>query len=385
MASRELGLQDLFRANVGPYTHYRIPGLVVTPGGRALAYCEARTEVGDWAPSDILLRASDDGGQTWDAPAVLARYSDYGPSCMNNPVAIPDRVTGAVHFLFCHDYGRAYYRRSDDDARTWSAPVEITAAFEAFRPSYDWTVLAIGPGHGIQLDSGRLLAPVWLSNSPARAHDPSRVAVIYSDDHGASWQAGELVADDISSGSETVALQRQDGAVLLNYRNAGEGLRRALTVSEAGIGPWSPPRYDSALWEPRCFASLCRYDAGRILFINPATLPPKGGRGGERRNLTLRVSYDEGETWPVARVLDAGPAGYADLAVLPDGGILCLYERGRRAGPGGGVAALTLARLGMDWVEGGGSSYRTVSRAVRIAESRGLLDMPEQCNGEHCF
>jgi sialidase-1 len=347
-------LQDLFAAGDGPYYHYRIPGLVITPGGRALAYCEARTQPGDWAPSDILLRASDDGGQTWGPPMVLARYLDYGPSCMNNPVAIPDRVTGAVHFLYCHDYGRAYYRRSDDDGRTWSDPVEITAAFQAFRPAYAWTVLAIGPGHGIQLASGRLLAPVWLSNSPRRAHDPSRVAVIYSDDHSATWQAGDLVPDDIPSGSETAAIQRTDGSVLLNYRNVGDGLRRAVTTSPSGIGPWNPPRYDPVLWEPRCFAGLARAGAGRILFVNPATLPHDGHpeRDGERRNLTVRVSYDEGESWPVARILDSGPSGYADLAALPDGGILCLYERGRRAGSRGGVTALTLARFEMAWVEG---------------------------------
>ena len=43
----------------------------------------------------------------------------------------------------------------------------------------------------------------------------------------------------------------------------------------------------------------------------------------------MRVSYDEGATWSVKRVLEAGPSAYADLAVLPDGGILCFYEAGR--------------------------------------------------------
>jgi sialidase-1 len=347
-------LQDLFVAGQGPYYHYRIPGLCVTPGGRVLAYCEARTAPGDWAPSDILLRASDDGGEAWGAPQTLARHADYGPSCMNNPVAIADRVAGGVHLLCCHDYGRAYHRRSDNDGRTWGAPVEITATFEAFRSAYAWTVLAIGPGHGIQRASGCLLAPVWLSNSPQRAHHPSRVGVIYSDDHGATWLAGELVPDDIPSSNETAALERADGSVLLNMRNRGAGLRRAITASPTGIGPWNPPRYDPVLWEPRCFAGLCRADARRILFVNPATLPPEGRpeRDGERRNLTVRLSYDEGETWPVARCLDPGPAGYADVAALPDGSLLCLYERGRYPGPQGGVAALTLARFDIAWVEG---------------------------------
>ncbi len=51
-----------------------------------------------------------------------------------------------------------------------------------------------------------------------------------------------------------------------------------------------------------------------------------------RRNLTIRLSYDEGKTWPVKKVLEPGPAGYSDLAVGPDGSIFCFFERGGFSG-----------------------------------------------------
>ena len=91
----------------------------------------------------------------------------------NNPIAIADR-DGAVHLPFCLEYMRCFYRRSDDDGVTWSKPVEITDVFEAFRPTFDWRTLATGPGRGIQLRNGRLLAPVWISlGQGGNNHSPS--------------------------------------------------------------------------------------------------------------------------------------------------------------------------------------------------------------------
>ena len=97
---------------------------------------------------------------------------------------------GVVHLLTCVEYCRCFYQRSDDDGATFSKPVEITKAFEGFRPSYSWQVLATGPGHGVQLKSGRLVVPVWLSTGTiGNGHRPSVCATIYSDDDGATWKA----------------------------------------------------------------------------------------------------------------------------------------------------------------------------------------------------
>ena len=103
-----------------------------------------------------------------------------------------------------------------------------------------------------------------------------------------------------------------------------------MCFSPDGGETWTGQYADKTLVEPPCQASLVRYgslDAGgpsRLLFSNPAN-----GQRDQRNRLTVRVSEDEGRTWPVAKLLYEGPAAYSSLAVLPDGSIGCLYEAGQ--------------------------------------------------------
>src|SRR5204863_8538682 len=98
--------------------------------------------------------------------------------------------------------------RSTDAGETFADPVEITPTLEQFRPEYDWKVFATGPGHGVQLESGRLLVTLWLSTSTKDPHRPSRVATIYSDDGGTTWRPGGLVpTPGLVNPSETAVAQ----------------------------------------------------------------------------------------------------------------------------------------------------------------------------------
>src|SRR5688500_7842933 len=106
------------------------------------------------------------------------------------------------------------------------------------------------------------------------------------------------------------------------------GNNRKVARSRDGGVTWSKPVEDAALIEPRCQGSLQAYtstlthDRDRLMFANPASL--------ERRNMTVRISYDNGQTWPVAKVLHGGPAAYSCLTVLSDSTAACLYERGEQ-------------------------------------------------------
>jgi len=225
-AERLMEKTDLFTAGTAGYATYRIPGMIVTSRGTLLAYCEARKSLqGDWGTIDIMMRRSTDAGATWDKQrkivnitgkvvqnvvALKQNLAKEGEITVNNPVAIADRRTGAVHFLYCVEYGRCYYMRSDDDGQTFYEPVDITGTFDNFRDEYDWKVLATGPGHGIQLKNGRLLVPVWLSTGTGgHAHRPSCVSVVYSDDYGKTWRRGEIVVANPNpvNPSETVPVQ----------------------------------------------------------------------------------------------------------------------------------------------------------------------------------
>lgn len=359
-AAPMLETQDLFTAGEEGYAAYRIPGIVVTTRGVVLAYAEARRDsASDWADIDLLLRRSTDGGATWEPRQLLAAE---GAHTVNNPVAIPDR-DGSVHFLYCVDYARCFYRRSDDDGQSFSPPVEITPTLELFRPEYEWDVSATGPGHGIQLGSGRLLVPVWLSTG-GKAHRPSVVSVIYSDDHGATWQRGEMVAwnnPETPNPSETVAVQLADGRVLLNIRNESPRRRRLVSLSADGATGWSPLTFHEQLFEPVCMAGLIRLapqpgaPPDVLLYSHPDSedRPSPTEWSGARENLTLRLSTDGGATWPTARVLDPGRAGYSDLAEGPNGTIYCFYERGGVGESAFHPQHLTVARLNREWVTGG--------------------------------
>jgi Neuraminidase (sialidase) len=244
-------------------------------------------------------------------------------------------------------YAKCYYVRSDDDGRTFSRPVDVTAAFEELRPKFDWKVIATGPGHGIRRKGGRLLVPVWLALR--HEHRPSCVSTIYSDDDGRTWHAGEIVlthTPDTPNPSETAAVELADGRVMLNVRNESPRHRRLISISKDGATGWSKPTFDEALFEPICMGSLVR--AGdALVFSNPAG----DGKSKSRTNLTLRLSMDEGKTWPHARLLEPGIGAYSDLAVTPAGDVLCFYECGGVNGQAFHTRSLRLATVSPGWIK----------------------------------
>ena len=366
-SQQEVTKQDVFVAGEDGVSLYRIPGVVVTAKGTVLAYCEARRKSSsDWGEIEIHLRRSTDGGRTWSAAQQIAhrgeriRGTSGNPEfdreqTVNNPVAIVDHQTGAVEFLYCVNYARCFSMRSVDDGQTWSSPQEITPIFEGFRKSCDWKVLATGPGHGIQLQSGRLVVAVWLAYGGVRDHHPSVAATIFSDDHGTTWQAGDIAVPNdglFRDPNETMLAECSDGRVLLVSRSESKSSRKILTWGPNGATGWSIPEFHDSLPEPICMASVLSFRdrPGVLVFSNPHSLARDkagieipGGRG-KRENLSLKLSRDNGRTWSVNRTLEPGKSAYSDLASLPDGTLLCFYEADNR---------LRLARCSLEWLEEG--------------------------------
>ena len=375
--------QDLFVVGEDPaYQLYHIPGIVVTAKGTVLTWCEARKRsagVSDWDDIRILLRRSTDDGKTWstaksiaDVPgpkaknpfALKMKNVDPNDVTYNNPVLIADK-DGTVHMLFCLEYERVFYQRSEDDGMSWSQPSEITSTFDAFKKGYAWKVLATGPNHSIQLKTGRLIVPVWLSTGEGgNAHRPSVTATIYSDDQGKTWKAGDIAVpctEEWINPNETVAIELDNGSVMLNVRSESKAHRRLVTVSKDGATGWSTPKFDDALLEPICMGGIVRYDhdgKNLILFSNPHNLDKANGKAEpgknrDRKNVSVKISSDEGVSWPVNNLLEDGPSMYSDIAVTPKGTILCFYGR---SGDSKGVAAfaggrLTLARFNLEWLQ----------------------------------
>jgi sialidase-1 len=373
--------QDLFVVGDDPaYDLYHIPGLVVTDQGTVIAWCEARKGKGDWSDIKILMRRSEDQGKTWSPPVSIAQVPDgvtknaaalalpgVKPTdiTINNPVMIDGR-DGVVHLLYCVEYARCFYQRSDDDGVTWSKATEITQTFESFRDQYDWKVIATGPNHGLNWGN-RLIVPVWLSLGTGEgAHRPSVVATIYSEDEGKSWKAGEIAihSDETfinPSESLLVPLDFGDG-LLLNARNESDAHRRINVISENGISGWSKPQFDKDLVEPICNASLIGIneyiDSYSLYFCNPNNLDVSrgqaiAGRPRARKNLTMMHasgyarSIDELK-WTKCRTIEESWSAYSDLAYTSDGTFLCFYGRSGEEHFAGD--RLTLARFNHAWL-----------------------------------
>jgi sialidase-1 len=358
---------ELFPSGMNGVHLYRIPGVVITAKGTLIAYCEARrNSKADWGEIEVHLRRSLDGGRTWSPATQIAHKGNRiegnprkgsdgsAEQTVNNPVAIVDRQTGSIEFLYCINYARCFSMRSLDDGLSWSEPVEITEAFKPFRKHYDWKVIATGPGHGIQLKSGRLVVPIWMAYGNTGDHAPSAAATIYSDDHGKTWLAGDLAVPNegaFGNPNETIAAELSDGRVMLVTRNVSKPNRKLVTIGPDGASGWSKPEFHTDLYDPICMSSVLalREPSGSLIFTHPyrVELDSNGkeveGKRGKRENLTIRLSHDNGKTWSVDRVLDPGKAAYSDLVELSDGRIGCLYE---------GDRTIWFTSFSKDWITG---------------------------------
>lgn len=349
--------KDVFVSGREGYHTYRIPAMVVTPNGAVLAFCEGRKyETSDAGKIDLLLKRSLDGGETWEAMQVLVEDGDM--TC-GNPCPVVDRDTGIVWLPFQKNpYHQSTPRtvwltHSKDDGASWAETQEIT--HEVKLPGWEW--YAGGPGHGIQLKSGRLIVPC--NHSCPEIRTPH---ILYSDDHGKTWcPGGNLrLPTGESVGSESVALETEDGALYLNARNRFPGTpidmfgigraRRVFAWSHDGGKTFSDADWDDLLIESVCQAGLARFTSAalhgrnRVLFSNPAAC--------DRRRLSVKLSYDECRTWALSKVIDEGRVAYSDLAVTGDMTIHCLYERGENSPH----ERLTLARFNLEWLTDGKDS-----------------------------
>jgi len=336
---------DVFRGGEDGYHTYRIPSVIATRKGTLLAFCEGRKHSArDQSPTDMVLKRSLDGGTTWSPMQIVVRAV---PDAAMDPCPIVDRTTGTIWLVYDRwpegykgaeikgigtDAVTVWETHSADDGATWSEPRDLTATTK--KP--EWTGIAHGPGVGIQTRSGRLVVP-------CNHYSNGRWCVlITSDDHGATWRLGGEVGPKMS---ESQVVELADGALMLNMRSYRGKRRRAIATSADGGTTWSEIADDPTLIEPVCQASFLRYTLAsehgrnRLLFSNPA-------HEKSRINGTIRLSYDEGKTWPVAKTLVPGDFAYSCLAVLPDLSMGCLYETE-------GYRRIRFARFTLEWLTDG--------------------------------
>ena len=333
---------EVFTSRSEGYHTYRIPAVVVTKEGTLLAFCEGRkTGRSDHGDLDLVLRRSTDQGRTWEKMQIVYEEGGDKKITIGNPCPVVDQSTGVIWLPFCRDNNDVLITHSKDEGRTWAKPTVITSAVK----EKDWGWYATGPGNAIQLTrgkhKGRLVIPCdhRVKGRSKKWGRAGRSHTFYSDDHGKTWKLGK--ASDWGM-NECAVVELADGSLMLNMRSYRGRGRRGVAISRDGGHSWSASADDPTLIEPVCQASLIRHTwpegerPGRLIFSNPAS-------GKSRHRLTVRVSNDEGKSWPVGRMLVEGSAAYSSLVALPDGTIGCLLERDN-------YRRITFARFNLAWL-----------------------------------
>jgi sialidase-1 len=339
LARADVTKVTVFSSGADGYNTYRIPAIVMAANGDLLAFAEGRKNGGgDAGDIDIVMKRSSDQGLTWgNMQLVQDEWSNpTGNITIGNPAPVVDLMDpahpGRIWLPFSRNNDRVFVTYSDDDGATWSNRTEITAT--AKNPAWGW--YATGPVHGIQLergaDAGRLIIP---SDHRDVATGGWGAHVLYSSDHGQTWQIGandtHLPSSPIHP-NENVAVELVNGRIYFNARehNGSNAATRAIAYSSNGGLTYDAP----FVAEPNIttpvvqnsairFAATDKGDARNILVYSGPGDPTS------RRDLTILVSFDEGAYWGMKTVLHAGPTAYSDLVKISGEQIGVLYEAGQ--------------------------------------------------------
>lgn len=335
---------DLFvQGEAGVHT-YRIPALLETKRGTLIAIADARQDSDRDLPARIALvmRRSFDNGHTWTPPRKLVDPPEGG---VGDASLLLEHGTGRVWCFFSYGppgigfrTGHAGARtgpttfqihamHSDDDGQTWSAPEDLTPQIKD--PA--WEAAFVTSGTHMETTQGRFLLPLVVRY----AGDVVSARNAYSDDRGKTWHVGQPSG---AGTDESHAVELKDGTILQNFRDRQTRLVGRSKDGGITIENLHP---DPVLIEPGCNAGLARdtHSAKDVLiFTNPAS--------HVRERLTVRLSFDNGQTWPQSRILWAGKAAYSSTIALHDGTVGVLYERGVERS----TEKITFARFNLEWV-----------------------------------
>jgi len=347
----------------------RIPGLATSKKGTLLAIYDARYESARdlQGHMDIALNRSFDGGRTWDPMQVVLDRKEWGgmPEKYNGVsdacILVDDR-TGDIYVagLWMHglldaetgkwvegltadstrwlhqwrakgsqpgfgakETSQFLITKSSDDGLTWSEPINITSAKKK-----EWWLFAPAPGQGITMTDGTLVFP-----SQGRDENGTSFSnITWSKDGGETWKTSNPATKNTT---ECAVVELQDGSLMLNMRdNRNRGNeevngRSVFVTSDLGETWKEHPTSRKALIEPTCMASLHthRYmedgvEKSLLLFVNPAST-------SKRNNITLKVSYDGGNTWPEEKQIlldEYSGRGYSCITSVNDSTLGILYE-----------------------------------------------------------
>ena len=349
-----LGLTIRDHNDDGVHT-YRIPGLVTTNNGTLIAVYDIRRNSSTDLQGDIDvgMSRSVNGGQSWEPMKVIMDLGNWGglseeENGIGDPSVLVDKKTNTIWVAGIWAHGHKNRRnwteskpglnpsqtsqlmlvKSTNDGKTWSDLFNITSQIK----KEEWPLLLQGPGKGITLSDGTLVFPAQYKDD---AHIPYST-IIWSKDHGLTWDIGTGAK---SNTTESQVIELDNGNLMLNMRDnrnredKSDLNGRSVAISSDLGKTWvENNKSKGVLIEPVCMASIIKDEfeinntiQKLVLFSNPASKY-------QRRNISIRLSFDDGQTWPdkYTTLLDEGIGrGYSCMTKVDEQHIGILYESSR--------------------------------------------------------
>ena len=355
--------------------YYRIPALTTAVNGWLVAVTDKRFGSNGDLPNniDVVARVSKDNGKTWSDPVTIAGTAELGGNYGHgDPAIVTDVETGDIFVLVCSKEGFFYGTptspqlikviASRDNGETWEAPVDITNQLygAGCSDSERSTIHSLFPSSGsfMQTKDGTLMCVAPTRPTSNTSHGTFQARIISSTDHGATWTLSNNYA--MLDADESKIVELDNGNLLVSSRHAWN---RYYAVSDDNGESWSSRSTWSDLYEPGCNGDLIRLtsmsagsDKNRLLHSIP--------NASSRKNVTVFLSTDEGESWPTKKSICPKGSAYSSLTVLPDGTIGCYYEED---GLEGGYQ-MRYIRFSLSWLTDGADSITAEDVTTGIDE-----------------
>ncbi|KAM9315136.1 sialidase-3-like isoform 1-T2 [Pholidichthys leucotaenia] len=336
---------------------YRIPSLFYDGERKMLmAFAERRSIAADTHTEALVMKTgikkkdetTDKDTIGWSDAMVLqeAKISEHRPM---NPCPVYEKSTKVLFLFFICIEGnisdhsqvrsgcnktRLCYIKTTDGGQTWS---EVTDLTDSLIKDKNWATFAVGPGHGIQTEAGRMIVPLY-----AYMNHKSYALCLYSDDKGDTWQFSGMIQGN--SGECEIAEVYNDQGVSSIYCNArsNKGCRVEAFSSDNG-NDFCMLESAKKLLETRtgCQGSVVSFPAqddapdkesGENSTLNKWLLYTHPANTSKRLDLGvyLNKSPHDPKAWSKPWIINSGPSGYSDLAYIDDGWFVCLMECGHK-------------------------------------------------------
>lgn len=306
---------------------------------------------GDHAAAHLAGRFSSDGGATWSETDTIVVPNEGGLNVMS--VSLLRLQSGEIALFYLRKDSltdtRPYLRLSKDEGQSWSEPTLCIPDQVGY--------YVLNNDRAVQLNSGRLVLPVALHNTPEQNRFVGQAVIMcyFSDDNGTTWRRSRDQRQATSPDGKAVTLQEpgvvelKDGRLMMFCRtNAGS---QYVSYSRDGGDTWTPLG-PSNIISPLSPASIERIPStGDLLLVWNNHEGVDAKYRGKRTPFHAAISKDEGRTWQNVKTLEDDPDGwYCYTAIHFQGDHVLLGHCAGNRPKGTGLAVTQITRFSLDWL-----------------------------------